>query len=75
MKKYFFNLYICTIDHNEKTIAYSNATFEQENQQWLRAYLVYDRQNRTFYPFFKRDKNEKYRTKFSMDGEDLVAET
>ncbi len=81
--KYSFNLYICIIDHNEKKIDYFNTMFEQENSQWHdRAYLVYDKQNRTFYPFFKRDNNEKYYTIFQMDDrhtlsvfEDLVAET
>ncbi len=44
--------------------------FEQENSQWHdRAYLVYDKQNRTFYPFFKRDNNEKYYTIFQINAD------
>ncbi len=79
-KEYYFNPYICIIDQNEKKIDYLNTIFVQNNEQWSYACLVYDKQNRLFYPFFIRDNNKKYRTTFPMNDthplqsfEDLVA--
>ncbi len=66
-KKYYFNLYICIINQNEKKFYYLNATSVQENQQWPLACLIYNKRNRSFYPFFIRDNNKKYHTIFPLD--------
>ncbi|CAF1344385.1 unnamed protein product [Rotaria magnacalcarata] len=54
----FFNLDICIINQNEKKFYNIDATSIPNNQNWPRVYLVFDKNNRSFYPFYKRDSNE-----------------
>jgi len=63
-KANLLNLYICVINQNEKKFYYLNATSVEGNQQWPRAYLVFDKHNRSFYPFYTRDNNHKNHTVF-----------
>jgi hypothetical protein len=64
VKEYYINLYICIINQNEKSFYFLNNTSEQESQQWPRAYLVFDKYNRSFYPFYIRDESHKILTTF-----------
>ncbi len=65
-KEYFLNLYICIIEQNGKYFYSLNSVSEQENQELLRAFLVYDKRNRSFYAFYRDDNNTRYTT-FSTD--------
>jgi len=71
-KKNFLNLYICIINQNEKKFYYLNATSAEGNQQWTRAYLVFDKHNRSFYPFYVRDDNHKNHTVFSTNATHIL---
>ncbi|CAF4309077.1 unnamed protein product, partial [Rotaria magnacalcarata] len=67
--KYLFNLDICIINQNEKTFYKIDATSMPSNQTWPRAYLVFDKNNRSFYPFYKRENNNnnKIQTLFPVN--------
>ncbi|CAF3355495.1 unnamed protein product [Rotaria socialis] len=67
--KCLFNLDLCIINQNEKKFYNIDATSIPNNQSWPRAYLVFDKNNRSFYPFYKRDsnKNNKIQTIFPVN--------
>jgi len=71
-KDNYLNLYICIINQNEKKYYYLNATSVEGNQQWPRAYLVFDKHNRSFYPFYIRDNNNKDQTIFSTNATHIL---
>ncbi len=71
-KTNFLNLYICIINQNEKKFYYLNATSVEGDQQWPRAYLVFDKHNRSFYPFYTRDKNNKHQIIFSTNATHIL---
>ncbi|CAF4546692.1 unnamed protein product, partial [Rotaria magnacalcarata] len=67
--KFLFNLDICIINQNEKTFYKIDATSMPSNQTWPRAYIVFDKNNRSFYPFYKRENNNnnKIQTLFPVN--------
>ncbi len=71
-KNNYLNLCICIINQNEKKYYYLNATSVEGYQQWPRAYLVFDKHNRSFYPFYIRDNNNKHQTIFSTNATHIL---
>jgi len=66
-EEHFLNLCICIIDQYGKNFYFLNNTSEQESQELFRAFLVFDKRNRSFYPFYIYDNNDKQHATFSID--------
>ncbi|CAF4159083.1 unnamed protein product [Rotaria sordida] len=66
------NLYICIIDRNDKIFHHLNTSTIQTSQYLHRAYVVFDKSNQKFYPFYVCDMNKKNHTIFSVNDTHIL---